>query len=179
MEERAEPEPEHGGPGIEPQPLHPHHQATYPRLPSTADPLPRPRRLDRGHQTVPLWFSPRRVPSMHQSSSCRRPGVHYRKTRATSVNLDSLWGVWGWRADKVEVIRVTDRVGVPQGSTLGPGSVQQLDPAPRLAQEAPLRSSSSSGWTDERSAGSSAVVLRSTPGPRDKTRAWRRHTVVV
>lgn len=109
-----------------------------------------------------------------------------------SMNLDLELGrsedkVRGWRAERVEVIRVIEgapsqhgSVGVPQGSVIGPGSVRQIDPLPRLAQEAPPLSSSSSGWIDQSSPGSSTVVLRrSGLDPRDKTRAWRRHTVVV
>lgn len=109
-----------------------------------------------------------------------------------SMNLDLELGrsddrVRGWRAERVEVIRVIEgtpgqhgSVGVPQGSIVGPRSIQQIDPLPRLVQEAPPLSSSSSGWIDQSSPGSSTVVLRrSALDPRDKTRAWRRHTVVV
>lgn len=189
--------------------LYSHHQnhATYPRHPPTTNPPShlRPHNLARGHPMVPLWLSPTRLPSLYQSSSfhgTQQPDwnqpvpVRYRKsrggrTRAMSMNLDFELGwnedrVRGWRAEKVEVIRVIEAgpgqhgcVGVPQGSILDPRSILQTDPVPRIAQEAPL-SSSSSGWIDQRSPGSSTVVLRrSALGPQDKTRAWRRHTVVV
>lgn len=85
----------------------------------------------------------------------------------------------GWGAERVEVIRVIEGtpgqhgcVGVPQGSVVGPRAVQQRDPLPL--------SSSSAGWIDQSSPGSSTVVLRrSALGPPDKTKALRRHTVVV
>lgn len=202
-------------PGNAPQRPHsficPHHQihATYPRPPTVTNPPshPRPRDLARGHPIVPFWICPARLPSLYQASSfygTQQPDwnqsapVRYRKTRggrtrAISMNLDLELGrsedrVRGWRAERVEVIRVIEGtrgqhgcVGVPQGSVVGPGSVQQIDPLPRLAQEAPPLSSSSSGWIDQTSPGSHTVVLRRSAldQPRDKTRAWRRHTVVV
>lgn len=188
-----------------------HHQthAAYPGPPAVTNTPShlRPRNLARGHPTVPSWIFPTRPPSLYQASSfygTQQPDwnqsvpVRYRKsrggrTRAVSMNLDLELGrsedrVRGWRAEKVEVIRVIEGrpgqhgcVGVPQGSVIGPGSIQQMDPLPHLAQESvPLSSSSSSGWIDHTSPGSQTVVLRrSAPDPRDKTRAWRRHTVVV
>lgn len=188
--------------------LYSHHQnhAAYPRLPPTATPPSnlRPQNLTRGHPMVPLWLSPTRLPSLYQSSSFHGPQqpdwnqpvpVRYRRprggrTRAMSMNLDFELGwseerVRGWRAEKVEVIRVIEAgpgqhgcVGVPQGSIVDPWPIQQIDSLPHLAQEAPPLSSS--GWIDQSSRGSSTVVLRrSALGPQDKTRAWRRHTVVV
>ncbi|XP_077959354.1 rho GTPase-activating protein 23-like isoform X7 [Gasterosteus aculeatus] len=176
----------------------PHHRidATYPK----PDPShSRPRAPAREHSTIPLWICPTRVPSICPSGyGTQQPDwnqsapVRYRKTRggrtrAISMNVDlelcrSDERVRGWRAERVEVIRVIEgapdqhgRVGVPQGSIVGPGSIQQMDPLPRR----PLLSSSSA-WTDLSSPGSHPVVLRrSAMDPRDKTRAWRRHTVVV
>ncbi|XP_031698639.1 rho GTPase-activating protein 23-like isoform X3 [Anarrhichthys ocellatus] len=179
-----------------------HHQsATYPRPPTMSDPPShlRPHAPARGHPTVPFWICPTRLPNLFQASSfygTQQPDwnqsvpVRYRKTRggrtrAISMNLELELGrseerVKGWRAERLEVIRAIEgtpgqhgRVGVTQGSTVGPGSVQQIDPPPHPAQESrPLSSSSSPG--------SHAVVLRRTAlDPRDKKRAWRRHTVVV
>ncbi|XP_059180452.1 rho GTPase-activating protein 23-like isoform X2 [Centropristis striata] len=188
--------------------LYSHHQvnATYPRPPTVANPpshlsprTPTPR----GHPTAPFWICPTRLPN-HSSSFYgtqqadwnQSVPVRYRKTRggrtrAVSMNLDlelctNEERVRGWRADRVEVVRVVEGtpaqhgcVGVPQGSVVGPGLIQQMEHLPRLAQESsPL--SSSSGWVDQSSPGSHTVVLRrSGLDPRDKTRAWRRHTVVV
>lgn len=186
-----------------------HHQThtTYPRTP-TANP-PSHLRLHnpaRGRPTVPFWISPTKLPNLYQASSFHRiqqpdwnqsAPVRYRKTRGgrtrvMSMNLDLELGrredrVRGWRADRVEVIRDIEGtlgqhgcVGVPQGTTVSPGPIEQIDPLPRLFQEAPPLSSSSSGWIDQSSPGPSTVVLRkSALDPRDKTRAWRRHTVVV
>lgn len=190
--------------------LYSHHQnhATYPRLPPTVDPASnlRPQNLAKGHPMVPLWLSPTRLPSLYQSSSFlgrQQPDwnqpvpVRHRRprggrTRAVSMNLDFELGwseerVRGWRSEKVEVIKVIEAgpgqhgsVGVPQGSIVDPRPIQQIDPLPRLAQEAPPLSYSSSGWIDQSSQESNTVVLRrSALGSRDKTRAWRRHTVIV
>lgn len=186
-----------------------HHQihVAYPR-PSTLTGPPscfRPHTLSRGHPTVPFWICPTRLPNPHLGCSFHETQhpewnqsapVGYRKTRggrtrAMSMNLDLELGrsedrVMGWRAEMVEVIRVIEGppgqhgcVEVPSRSTGGPGSIQQVDPLPCLTQEAPSLSSSSA-WIDQGSTGSSTVVLRrSALDPRDKTRAWRRHTVVV
>lgn len=156
--------------------LYSHHQnhATYPRLPPTADPPSNLRLMNqaRGLSKVPLWLSPTRLPSLYKSSSFYGPQqpdwnqpvpIHYRRprggrTRAMSMNLDFELGwseerVRGWRAEKVEVIRVIEAgpgqhgcVGVPQGSIVDPRPIQ---------------------------------LRRSALGPQDKTRAWRRHTVIV
>uniref|UniRef100_A0A8C4ES86 Rho GTPase activating protein 23b n=1 Tax=Dicentrarchus labrax TaxID=13489 RepID=A0A8C4ES86_DICLA len=184
-----------------------HHQihATYPRPPAVTNP---PSHL-KSHNltkrpTVPFWICPTRLPNLYQASSfhgTQQPDrnqsapVRYRKTRggrtrAMSMNLDLEMGrsedrVRGWRVERVDVTKVNEgsqhrSVGVPQGSTVGQRSIQQIDPLPRIAQEAPPLSSSSSGWIDQSTPGSSIVVLRrSALDPRDKTRAWRRHTVVV
>ncbi|XP_042364099.1 rho GTPase-activating protein 23-like isoform X4 [Plectropomus leopardus] len=186
-----------------------HHQihATYPRPPNVTNPSHlRPHHLSKGHPTLPVWISPTRPPNLYQASSfygTQQPDwnqsvpVRYRKTRggrtrAVSMNLDLELGrsedrVRGWRAEKVEVIRVIEGapgqhrcVGVPQGSIVGPGSIQEIDPLPHLAKESLPLSSSSSGLRDQTSPESHTVVLRrSALDPRDKTRAWRRHTVVV
>ncbi|KAM7371294.1 hypothetical protein PAMP_010777 [Pampus punctatissimus] len=187
---------------------HQTHQTTCPRPPTMTSPPPHPKphNLSRGHPKVPFWISPTRLPNLYQASRLHGAQqldwnqpvlVRYRKTgggrmRAMSMNLDLELGrsedrVRGWRAERVEVIRVIEgtpgqhgSVGVPRGSVAGPGSVQQIDPPPHLAQEAPPLSSSSSGWIDQSSPGSSTVVLRrSAPDTRDKTKGWRRHTVVV
>ncbi|XP_034414081.1 rho GTPase-activating protein 23-like isoform X2 [Cyclopterus lumpus] len=172
--------------------------ATYPRPTTMSDPPShvRPRAPARRHPTFPVWICPTRLPNLHQTSSfygAQQPDwnqsapVCYRKTRggrtrAVSMNLDL---ELGRRAERVEVIRVLEgthgRVGVPQGSIVGPGSIQQMDPLPQLAREPrTLSSSSSSVWIDQSSPGPHPVVLRrSALDPRDRTRAWRRHTVVV
>ncbi|XP_071318311.1 rho GTPase-activating protein 23 isoform X3 [Trachinotus anak] len=167
-----------------------------------------PDNLARGHPLVPFWNSPTRLPSLYQASTFHRTQqpdlnqpvpVRYRKTRggrtrAMSMNLDFELGrnedrVRGGRAERerVEVIRVIEAapgqhgcVGVSQGSIVGPKSIQQIDTFPHLVQSPLPLSSSSSGWIDQSSPGSSTVVLRrSALDPRDKMRAWRRHTVVV
>ncbi|XP_069373465.1 rho GTPase-activating protein 23-like isoform X4 [Paralichthys olivaceus] len=186
--------------------LHSQHQihARHPRPSSMINPPShfRPDNLAAGRPTVPFWISPTRPPSLYHASSFQQPdwkqppAVCYRKTRggrtrALSMNLELELGrnddrVRGWRAERVEVIRVIDGapgqhgyVGVPQGS-VGPRLMPQIDTVPRLAHRAPPLSSSSSGWIDQNSPGSSSVVLRrSALDPRDKMRARRRHTVVV
>ncbi|XP_038592002.1 rho GTPase-activating protein 23-like isoform X4 [Micropterus salmoides] len=182
------------------------YHATYPRPVTNQPSHLRPHNLAKGHPTVPFWIRPTRLPNLYQASSfhgTQQPDwnksapVRSRKTRgvrtrAMSINLDSELGrsedkVREWRAERVEVIRVYEAtsgphgcVEVPQGSKVGPRSRQQIEPLPRLAQEAPHLSSSPSGCVDQNSPGSSSVVLRrSALVPRDKTRAWRRHTVVV
>ncbi|XP_070846945.1 rho GTPase-activating protein 23-like isoform X3 [Chaetodon trifascialis] len=184
--------------------LYSHHQnhATYPRPLTNPPSHLKPHNLARGRPTVPFWICPTRLPNLYQASSFHRTQqtdwnqsvpVRYRKsrggrTRAMSMNLDlelskSEDRVRGWSAERVEVIRVTEgttdpRGCVHQGSIVGPRSVQQT--LPGLAQEAQPLSSSSSGWIDQSSTGSATVVLRRLAvDPRDKTRAWRRHTVVV
>nr|XP_046232449.1 rho GTPase-activating protein 23-like isoform X2 [Scatophagus argus] len=189
--------------------LRSHHQihATCPRHPNVTNPPShlKPQNLARGCPPVPFWICPTKLPNLHHASSFHRTQqpdwnqsapVRYRKnrggrTRAMSMNLDLELGmsedrVRGWRAERVEVIRVVEGTqgkhgcaGVAQGSVVGPGSIQQIDPLPRLAQEAPILSSSSER-IDQSSPGSSTVVLRrSALDPRDKTRGWRRHTVIV
>ncbi|XP_056222711.1 rho GTPase-activating protein 23-like isoform X4 [Seriola aureovittata] len=188
--------------------LYSHHQihATYPRPAPVINPLShlRPDNLARGSPSVPFWISPTRLPSFDQAfrlNGTQQPDlnqpvpVRYRKTRggrtrAMSMNLDLELGrkedrIRGGRVERVEVIRVIEPapgqhgcVGVSQGSIVGPNSIQQIDPLPCLVQRAPPFSSSSSGWIDQSSPGSS-TVRRSTLDPRDKMRVWRRHTVVV
>lgn len=148
--------------------------------------------LARGHPTIPFWICPTRPPNLYQAAG-RQPDwnqsvtVHYRQTgggrvRATSMNLDleqdrSEERVRGWEADRVEVIRMTEGAprqhgGFPQGSLVASASIQQIDSLPL-----PSPSSQCIGHSSH---GSSIVVLRrSAPDPRDKMRAWRRHTVVV
>ncbi|XP_047183481.1 rho GTPase-activating protein 23-like isoform X3 [Scophthalmus maximus] len=187
---------------------HPHIHNPHP-IPSPVISPPSHLRSDSlatGRPTVPLWISPTRLPSLYHASSVQgnqqadrnqSAPVRYRKTRggrtrAVSMNLDLELGrnddrFGGWRAERVEVIRVIEGapgqhgcVGVPQGSIVGPKPVQQIDPLPRLTHRAPPPSSSSTGWTDQSSLGTSTVVLRrSALDPRDKMRARRRHTVVV
>ncbi|XP_034717193.1 rho GTPase-activating protein 23-like isoform X3 [Etheostoma cragini] len=173
--------------------------ATYPR-PTVSNPTShlRPHNQARGHPKVPFWICPTRLPNLYHPPDWNQSvPVRYRKTRggrtrAVSMNLDlelcrSEDRIRGCRAERVEVIRVIEGtpgqhgcVGVPQGSIVGPGSIEQKDPLPHLVQDSPHLSSTSSGWIDQSSQGSQAVVLRrSALGPQDKTRAWRRHTVVV
>ncbi|XP_058476652.1 rho GTPase-activating protein 23-like isoform X5 [Solea solea] len=188
--------------------LYLHHQihATYPRHSPEIKPASHTRadNLPTRRPTVPLWISPNRPPSLYHTSSfqgTQHPDwnqpvpIRYRKsrggrTRAVSMNVDLELGrnddrVRGWRAERVEVIRVIEgapgqhgHIGIPQDSIAGPRSIQQIDPIPHLAQRAPPISSS--GWIDHTSPGSSTVVLRrSGLDPRDKTRARRRHTVII
>jgi len=161
--------------------------ATYPRPTTMTEPPSHSRPPARRHPTVPVWICPARLPNPPQASGsygAQQPDwnqsapVRYRKTRggrtrAVSMNLD---------LERVEVVRVLEgargRAGVLQGSVVGPGSVQELDRVPRVRRA--LSSSSSSVWIDQSSPGSHPVVLRrSALDPRDRTRAWRRHTVVV
>lgn len=181
------------------------HAATYPRPPPAAHPpsRPRPDNPGRGRPAFPIWISPTRLPGLHQASSfhaTRQPDwnqpvpVRHRKTRggrtrAVSMNLDLELGrtedrVRTGRTDAVRAAEAAPGrrgcVGVSQGSVVGPKSNQQVDPLPCLVRRSPPLPSSSSGWIDQSPPGSSAVVLRrSGLDPRDKTRAWRRHTVVV
>ncbi|CAJ1080572.1 rho GTPase-activating protein 23-like isoform X3 [Xyrichtys novacula] len=163
----------------------------------------RPHNPARGRPPVPFWISPTRPPNIchgptfygnqhpdwNQSAPVRYRKTRGGRTRAVSMNLDVEFGrsddrVRGWRAERVEVVRVIDGtsgqrgpVGVPQGSISGP---QSIDPLPRLPKEAPSFSTSASGVIEQNPAGPSAVVLRrSALDPRDTTRRWRRHTVVV
>ncbi|XP_013882613.1 rho GTPase-activating protein 23 isoform X3 [Austrofundulus limnaeus] len=140
-----------------------------------------PSHLRPARPTIPLWISPRRPPTLHRASgspSTQQPDwsqaapVHYRKTRlrATSMNLDLDLGlsedrVRGWRSDRVQVIQVSE------------GPPPQRGPA-QPAEPLPL--SSSPGWLGSGSQGLYSVVLRrSARDPRDQSRVWRRHTVVV
>lgn len=150
--------------------------------------------LARGSPTVPFWICPNRFPNLSDSSSFHRSlqpdsaPVHYRKaiggrTRPTSMNLDLELGC---RAERVEVIKVIEGtphphgcVGFPHRSAAVPRSNQPIDLTPFVSQEA-LHLSSSSAWINQSSTGSSTVVLRrSGLGPREKMRAWHRHTVIV
>uniref|UniRef100_A0A4W5K1C3 Uncharacterized protein n=1 Tax=Hucho hucho TaxID=62062 RepID=A0A4W5K1C3_9TELE len=130
--------------------------------------------------------------------------VQYRKTRGVrarpqSMNLDMVMGKGeggvGRRGDRVKVVRATTEVqrhrsssvGVPQGCVVASLKVQgssrlasALAPSPVSSLSPPLPSSSfSPAWTDQGSLGSTVVMRRSALEPRDKRKAWRRHTVVV
>nr|XP_046225236.1 rho GTPase-activating protein 23 isoform X4 [Oncorhynchus gorbuscha] len=131
--------------------------------------------------------------------------VQYRKTRGgrarpQSMNLDMVMGKGegeggvGRQGDSVKVVRATTEVqrhcsssvGVPQGCVDAFLKVQRsshlasaLAPSP-VSFSPPLPSSSfSPSWTDQGSLGSTVVKRRSALEPRDKRKAWRRHTVVV
>lgn len=143
-----------------------------------------------GHPIFPLWISPSRPPNLHRASgshSSQQPdwsqaaSVNYRKTRgggkrATSMNLDLDLGLSKdrdrrWWSDRMEVIRVSGSMPPQRGFVVGSSSAQQKDP---------FLLSSSSGWIDSGSREFSSVVMRrSAHDLRDKTRVWRRHTVVV
>ncbi|KAF7643466.1 hypothetical protein LDENG_00239020 [Lucifuga dentata] len=148
---------------------------------------------------APTWLAPTGIPNLYracgvhgaQQPERKQPVLHRKsrggRTRSVSMNLDLELGrsetsIRGWRGEKTEVIRVVEgaqcgRVSEPQGFPLSPASIQQTDPFPHFA---PRLVPASSGWTDQSAAGSSAVVLRrSAVNPRDRTGAWRRHTVVV
>ncbi|XP_068161446.1 rho GTPase-activating protein 23-like isoform X2 [Antennarius striatus] len=169
---------------------------SYLRPPPACNP---PHGLPRGRPPVPFWIRPTRPPNVYQASSfTQQPEWNQSaptnrktrggRTRAVSMNLDYElgWGedrVRGRRAERVEVIRVIERTPGqqrwdrgPQGSVVGSGSVQQIDPLPYVGQEAPPLPS---GWVDHGSSGPAVVMRRSALGPCDKTRAWRRHTVIV
>ncbi|KAM9837053.1 rho GTPase-activating protein 23-like [Aulostomus maculatus] len=180
---------------------HPQIHAAYPRPPPMTSPTPllRPHILAGEQPTVPFWISPTRHPNLSQATwvhDAQEPDlsqpapVHYRKTRGgtmrtVSMNLDLELSkreerMRGWRAERVEVIRVCEGasshhrcVEVPQGSG-GPGSRSSF------SEETPPHLSSPSGWIDQSSPASSTVVLRrSALGLLNKMRAWRRHTMVV
>ncbi|KAJ4941028.1 hypothetical protein JOQ06_027315, partial [Pogonophryne albipinna] len=105
-----------------------HYQTTYPRPPAeSSSSNVRPHNQARGLPIVPFWIRPTRLPSLYPSSSfygTQQPDwnqsapVHYRKTRgertrAVSMNLDLELGrgedrVRGWRAERVELIRVIE-----------------------------------------------------------------------
>uniref|UniRef100_A0A672GRS1 Rho GTPase activating protein 23 n=1 Tax=Salarias fasciatus TaxID=181472 RepID=A0A672GRS1_SALFA len=190
--------PQRDGPQRPPEaPLYPH-SCLYSQQTLGPPPAAQP---PRGRSTIPVWISPTRPPSLYQTGrpqpdrgplqpdrgplqpdrgplqpdrgplqpdwgppvALRSRKARSGRARAVSMNLDLSYE---WRTDKVEVVRVIE-AGGPRHSILGPGSLV------RLSQEAPHPSSQSPR-------GSSAVVLRrSTQDPRDKTRAWRRHTVLV
>ncbi|XP_072230204.1 rho GTPase-activating protein 23-like isoform X3 [Leuresthes tenuis] len=159
-----------------------------------------------GRPSIPFWIYPTRPPNLYQAVSCHGPqqpgwsqsaSVCYNKSRggrmrALSMNLDleldrSEERVKGWRADKVEVIRVTEGVpaqcgyiGISHESIVDPGSVQQIDPLPHNTQKSAPLFCTSPGWIDQSPQGSSTMVLRRLArDPRDKARAWRRHTMLV
>nr|XP_020467426.1 rho GTPase-activating protein 21-like isoform X2 [Monopterus albus] len=188
--------------------LYSHHQgsSTYSRAHPVTDPTSH-LRSDSMARTHPTFcISPNRPLSLYQASSFHRTQqpdwqqpvpVHYRKTRggrtrSVSMNLDLELGmsedrVRGWRAERVEVIRVTGGgsgqhrcVGVRKGSFVGPRSIEQIDNLPCLAQEAPPLSSSLSGSINQSFPGSSTMVPRTLVlDPQDFTRSWCCHTVVV
>ncbi|CAG5912004.1 unnamed protein product [Menidia menidia] len=165
--------------------LYSHQQvlATQPKPPPAACPPSYLRTHDqsRARPGVPFWVSPSRPPNPDRAQPSARSQaapLRHRKTRggalrAMSMNLEleldrSEEKVRGWRTDKVEIIRVTETPAQP-GST-GPGSGQRVEVLPELTQRGAAFSSP----------GPPAVVLRrSALDPRDRTRAWRRHTVVV
>ncbi|XP_028331488.1 rho GTPase-activating protein 23-like isoform X3 [Gouania willdenowi] len=138
---------------------------------------------------VPLWISPLRPPNPYLTGNHlpewnQCAPVCYRKSRsararAVSMNVELELGR-GWKPDKVEVIRVREGPAgrhtydwVPQEPHPHPGY------QPRDARR-DRRTLSSLTWKDQRFAGPSQVVLRrSGLEPRDKTRMWRRHTVMV
>ncbi|KAI4789253.1 hypothetical protein KUCAC02_035363, partial [Chaenocephalus aceratus] len=148
-ESRRRTTPPRNVPQLRPNSFHcQHYQTTYPRPPAeSSSSNVRPHNQARGLPIVPFWIRPTRLPSLYQSPSfygTQQPDwnqsapVHYRKTRgertrAVSMNLDLELGrgedrVRGWRAERVEVIRVIEgppgqvaRVGVPQGLIVGPG----------------------------------------------------------
>ncbi|KAL0984450.1 hypothetical protein UPYG_G00141710 [Umbra pygmaea] len=161
--------------------------------------------LTRGRSAGPTWLCPSTPPGSTKPPNIQKTQqqplpVRYRKTRgvrarAQSMNLDLVMGEGEGgigRGDDGEMIRATTQVhrhrsssvGVPQGCVVTPLKVQgssrstsTLVPANSLSP--PLPSSSPSGWTDHTSLGSTVVMRRSALEPRDKGRAWRRHTVVV
>ncbi|XP_024119166.1 rho GTPase-activating protein 23 isoform X3 [Oryzias melastigma] len=163
----------------------PHHSGL--RAPPPIDPYPLKGHSPARGRPIPFWVPPSMYPNLYQPPS--RQGmqpphmgqsVRFRKNigeraRARSMCLDSELDkserrARGWRADKVEVIRVMEGTMGPRGSVLSPGSLQKMDSLPF--------SFSSPSWIDPRAQRSSTVVLRGL-APRDKTRALRRHTVVV
>lgn len=167
--------------------------AAYPRPPTmTNNPCDiKPHTLTRGRPTIPFWISPTRFPNLYQSSSFQEtPQTQWNKsasvcsrktksgrTRALSMNLDlelerSEDRVRKWREESVEVIRVIEGtpgqrgcVGVSRQSVMVPGSIQETGPISQINQS---------------SNESSTVVLRRLMvETKDKTKACRRHTVIV
>ncbi|XP_023805287.1 rho GTPase-activating protein 23 isoform X3 [Oryzias latipes] len=140
-------------------------------------------------RSIPFWVPPSMYPNPYQPSSHQgaQPShtgqsVRFRKNiveraRARSMCLDSELGkgerrARGWRTDKVEVIRVMEGTVGPRGSVLSQGSLQKIDSLPFSFTSPP--------WIDPKAHKSSTVVLRGlAQHQRDKTRALRRHTVVV
>ncbi|MEQ2218154.1 hypothetical protein XENOCAPTIV_030249 [Xenoophorus captivus] len=138
---------------------------------------------------IPFWISPSRPPipqatSYHSSQQadrsraipvcCRKTGGGW--TRATSINLELELDRCKEkvRDQRPELVRTGEVLvaqcgNIQQGSVVDAGSTHQIDPLPTFP--------SPSGWIDQSS--SSVVLRRSTKGSQAKTRAWRRHTVVI
>ncbi|KAM4716202.1 rho GTPase-activating protein 23-like isoform 3-T3 [Anableps anableps] len=165
--------------------------ATYPKPPAAISPASHVKIQSEAKErpSIPFWISPSRPPTL-QTSVClgsqqpdQSQAVPLRcrasrggRTRATSINLELELGwceekVRGQRADRVEVIRAAQCGYIHQGAVVDAGSAPQIDPLPTF--------SSPSGWIDRSSQTSSSVVLRSSRDSQAKTRAWRRHTVVI
>ncbi|MEQ2162732.1 hypothetical protein GOODEAATRI_022811, partial [Goodea atripinnis] len=138
---------------------------------------------------IPFWISPSRPPipqasSYHSSQQadrsraipvcCRKTGGGW--TRASSINLELELDRCKEkvRDQRPELVRTGEVLvaqcgNIQQGSVVDAGSTHQIDPLPTFP--------SPSGWIDQSS--SSVVLRRSTKGSQAKTRAWRRHTVVI
>lgn len=131
----------------------------------------------------PAWMLRSRIPPVYTSSfyvpqpcnwapavPLRLKKTHNARSRALSMTLELEDRARGWRTDKVEVIRVNES-GVPQGSAIATMSFQQIPSVPRV-------NSRTCPWPDHTSSMAS-VVLRRFPKPREQSRGWRRHTVMV
>ncbi|XP_047233077.1 rho GTPase-activating protein 21-like isoform X3 [Girardinichthys multiradiatus] len=138
---------------------------------------------------IPFWISPSRPPipqasSYHSSQQadrsraipvcCRKTGGGW--TRATSINLELELDRCKEkvRDQRPELVRTGEVLvaqcgNIQQGSVVDTGSTHQIDPLPTFP--------SPSRWIDQSS--SSVVLRRSAKGSQAKTRAWRRHTVVI
>ncbi|KAK5615013.1 hypothetical protein CRENBAI_007252 [Crenichthys baileyi] len=165
--------------------------ATYPKTPAA---IGQPSHVKiqseaKERPNIPFWVSPSRPPIL-QASSCHSSQqadrsqalpVRCRKTRggrtrATSINLELELDrckekVRDQRAELVRTgeVLVAQCGNIQQGSVVDAGSTHQIDPLPTFP--------SPSGWIDQSS--SSVVLRRSAKGSQAKTRAWRRHTVVI
>lgn len=158
--------------------------ATYPQAPAAIRPpgYVKIQSESKERPNIPFWISPSRPPTLQTSSChslqldrsqafplrCRRSRGG--RTRPTSINLELE------RAHCEELVRGQRAEVIGAGEVLAAqcgyiqqGSAHQINPIPTF--------SSPSGLIDQRS--SSVVLRRSAQDSQAKTRAWRRHTVII
>ncbi|KAK2815467.1 hypothetical protein Q5P01_025934 [Channa striata] len=127
----------------------------------------RPQNVTKGHPMVPLWLSPTRLPSLYQSPSVyqsQQPEwnqpvqVRHRKSRCGRIRAISMNPEFelGWNKDTIKGWSA-QKVEVVRVIEEGPGKIGSV--------EVPQ--------------GSVVKRRRSALGPQEKTKVWRRHTVVV